>query len=210
MDSYILDTNLFFNMEEGMDLGDKTEEVIRNMTKAIKKLKELEQGIFYMPPLIVEEMLSFFENKEQDFLKEYLNAIVIKSPSVDDKHFPARFFYQLVEDVRERSYRGLRVGEEEIIKAGRMMQGKGDLSKKDFEIAIGDVTRKYRERYRQATRTGFLDSVADLDLIVLAKEVDGYLISTDEGVIAWGRTFGVKEMPASVFGARLKPLISAT
>lgn len=191
-----------------MDLGGKTEEVIRNMTKAIKKLKELEQGVFYMPPLIVEEMLSFFENKEQDFLKEYLSAIVIKSPSVDDKNFPARFFYQLVEDVRNRSYRGLRVGEEEIIKAGRMMQGKGDLAKKDFEIAIGEVTRKYRERYRQATRTGFLDSVADLDLIVLAKATDGYLVSTDEGVIAWGRTFGVKEMPASVFGARIKPLIS--
>ena len=195
-------------MEEGMGLGSKTEEVIRNMTKAIKKLKELEQGIFYMPPLIVEELLSFFDNKQQDFLKEYLSAIVIKSPSVDDKNFPARFFYQIVEDVRNRSYRGLRVGEEEIIKAGRTMQGKVDLSKKEFEITLGEVTRKYRERYRQATRTGFLDSVADLDLIVLAKATDGYLVSTDEGVVAWGRTFGVKEMPVSVFGARIKPLIS--
>lgn len=207
MDSYILDTNLFFNMEEGMDLGGKTEEVIRNMTKAIKKLKELEQSIFYMPPLIVEEFLSFFDNKEQDFLKEYLSAIIIKSPSVDDQSLPARFFYQIVDDVRGRSYRGLRVGEEEIIKAGQMMKGKGALSKKEFEITLGDVTRKYRERYRQATRTGFLDSVADLDLIMLAKATDGYLVSTDEGVITWGRTFGVKEMPASVFGARIKPLI---
>lgn len=207
MDSYILDTNLFFNMEEGMDLGSKTEEVIRNMTKAIKKLKELEQSIFYMPPLVVEEFLSFFENKEQDFLKEYLGAIVIKSPSVDDQNLPARFFYQIIDDVRSRSYRGLRVGEEEIIKAGQMMQGKGALSKKEFEITLGDVTRKYRERYRQATRTGFIDSVADLDLIMLAKATEGYLVTTDEGVIAWGRTFGVKEMPASVFGARIKPLI---
>jgi len=207
MENYILDTNLFFNMEEGLDLGDKTEEVIRNMTRAIKKLKELEQSVFYMPPLVVEELLSFFDNKEQDFLKEYLGAIIIKSPSVDNQSLPARFFYQIIDDVRNRSYRGLRVGEEEIIKAGRTMQGKGILSKKEFEVALGDVTRKYSERYRQATRTGFLDSVADLDLIMLARSTDGYLISTDEGVITWGRMFGVKEMPVSVFGARIKPLI---
>jgi predicted DNA-binding protein (UPF0278 family) len=87
------------------------------------------------------------------------------------------------------------------------MQGKAGLSKKEFEMTIGEVVKKYRERYRQATRTGFLDSLADLDSILLAKELNGILVSTDEGVLDWGRVFGVKEMPASVFGAKMRPLL---
>jgi RNA ligase partner protein len=117
---------------------------------------------------------------------------------------PASVFYQLVEDIRFRSYRGLSVGEEEIQKAGREMMGKADLDKKNFQITIGSIIKTFRDRYRQATRTGFLDSVADLDLIMLTKELDGYLVSTDEGVIKWGRTFGVKEITAPVFGEKMK------
>ena len=84
------------------------------------------------------------------------------------------------------------------------MQGKTDLSKKDFEISIGEVVKKFRDRYRQATRFGFLDSLADLDIIMLSQELEGTLVSTDEGVLHWGRVFGVKEMPASVFGQLLR------
>ena len=38
---------------------------------------------------------------------------------------------------------------------------------------------------------------------VLAKELDAFLVSTDEGVVSWGREFGVKEMEASLFGQKL-------
>jgi predicted DNA-binding protein (UPF0278 family) len=49
--------------------------------------------------------------------------------------------------------------------------------------------------------------LADLDLVVLAKQKDGFLVSTDEGVLSWGRVFGVKEMPAAVFSKRLRSLL---
>ncbi len=39
MEKYILDTNLFFNMEGNMGMGNKTEEVIRNMTKVMNEKK---------------------------------------------------------------------------------------------------------------------------------------------------------------------------
>lgn len=202
MDTFILDTNLFFNMEAGLDMGQKTEDVIVKMTETIKKsnLK------IYMPPRIVDELLSFFENKEQPFLKEYLSVITIKAPDANAIQVAAPVFYKLVEDIRGRSYRGLTIGDEEIQKAGQLMAGAGDLNKKDFQIKIGAVVKTFRDRYRQATRTGFLDSVADLDLIILTKELDGYLVSSDEGVIAWGRTFGVKEMPVPAFGEKMKSL----
>lgn len=194
MESYILDTNLFFNMQAGLGFGQTTEEVIENMIRVGKSAK------LYMPPRIVEEFLSFFENKEQDNIKQLLTVITVKSPIVEQFQFPASIFYTLVEDIRNRSYRGLRVGEEEIEQAAKVMMGAGELSKMDFQKKVGAQIKGFRDRYRQATRVGFLDSLADLDIIVLAKEVQGTVVSTDEGLLKWSRLFGVKEMAPMVFG----------
>lgn len=193
-------------MEAGLNLGERTEDVVVNLTGMIKELKEKKKAVFYTTPSIVDEFLSFFEDREQTFIKDFLGVINIKSPDYLNIQFPAKVFYKLIKDIRGRSYRGLNLAEEEIKKAGQLMQGIANLSKKDFEIKIGTVIKNLRERYRQATRVGFLDSAADLDLIVLTKELDGFLVSTDEGVIAWAREFGVKEMPSFVFEKRLKAL----
>ncbi len=208
MEKFILDTNVFFNMEAGLELGKKTEEVIVGLTERIVNLKKNKKAEFFMPPRAVDELLSFFEDKEQIFLKDFLSQITVKSPDSSKTSFSSSVFYKLVEDIRLRSYRGLTVGEEEIVNAARLMSGAGDMSKKDFEIKIGAVVKKFRERYRNATRTGFLDSLTDLDLIVLAIEQDAYLVTTDEGDLAWGRTFGVKEMPSGVFRKRLEDLLA--
>lgn len=204
MDKYVLDTNLFFNMEPGLGIGKKTEEVVVTATATMKKLKETGNVEFYMPPRIVDEFLSFFEDKEQPFLKAFLAEISVKSPDLHKVQFPAEVFYKIVEDVRGRSYRGLTIGEEELKKTAQQLMGKPRLEGKEYEIKIGQFVKTLRDRYRQATRTGFLDSLADLDIIVLAKELDAYLVSTDEGVINWGRIFGVKEVSAQVFGQRLQ------
>ncbi len=203
MDRFVLDTNLFFNMEPGLGLGKKTEDVIVKATKAIKALKKEKKIEVLMPPKVVDELMSFFDDKNQSFLKDFLAVVTVKSPHVSTVEFPASVFYNLVSDIRDRSYRGLTIAEEEVKRAGKELQGSSSDSKQDFEKAIGRHVKNLRDRYRQATRTGFLDSVADLDLIVLAKEQDAYLVSTDEGVIKWGRVFGVKEMEATVFGKRL-------
>lgn len=181
-------------MQAGLDFGNTTEEVIKNMTEYGKNAK------LYMPPRVVEEFLSFFENKEQDILKKLFTVITVKSPTIDTLQFPAAVFYTLVEDIRGRSYRGLRTGEEEIESAAKAFIGSQDVSKMEFQKKIGVQIKGFRDRYRQATRVGFLDSVADLDIIVLAKELDGVVVSTDEGLLKWSRLFGVKEMAPSVFG----------
>ncbi len=207
MEKYVLDANLFFNMEAGLNMGEKTEEVVKTLTNMGKKLKSSQKAEFYMPPRVVDEFLSFFDNKEQPFLKDFLSTITVKSPDVGKLNLPAQVFYELVKDIRERSYRGLNIGDEEIQKAGKLLMGKSNLNTKDFQIQIGSVVKKFRERYRQATRFGFLDSVADLDLLTLTKELDGLLVSSDEGVINWGRTFGVKEMPVVVWKQKLESML---
>jgi len=190
-----------------LSLGNKTEDVVVNLTKTILGLKKNRSASFFMPPRAVDEFLSFFEEKNQGFIKNFLSAINVESPDLTKASFSASIFYKLVDDVRGRSYRGMNIAEEEIEKTAVDFSGKKIDIKKDFQIAIGGFIKKFRERYRNATRTGFLDSVTDLDLIVLAKQKDGFLVSTDEGVLHWGRVFGVKEIPASVFVKRLQSLL---
>lgn len=207
MEKYILDTNIFFNMEAGLGLGKKTEEVVVKITQLAQQLKKEEKAEFIMPPRAIDEFLSFFENKNQPFIKTFLSVITVKTPDATSLSFPAAIFYKLIEDIRQRSYRGLTIGEEEITNAAQGMQGKQTQNKKDFQIQAGAFIKTFRDRYRNATRTGFLDSVADLDLIVLSKEQDGFLITADEGVLRWGRTFGIKEMPAAGFLRRVEELL---
>lgn len=201
MEKYILDTNLFFNMEGNMGMGNKTEEVIRNMTKIMNEKKGTAQ--FYMPPRIVDELLSFFEDKEQQFLKEFLASVIIQSPDLSKIDVSATIFAQYVDENRSRAYRGLNVAEEEIQKAGQMFMGKEMLGKKEFQMTIGAIIKGFRDRYRNATRVGYIDSMADYDLIMLAKQLDAYLVSTDEGALRWGRIIGIKEMPAQIFGTKI-------
>ena len=204
MKKFVLDTNLFFNMEAGLGLGTKTEEVVRSLTASMKQYKKAGEGDFYTPPRIVEEFLSFFEDKDQLFIREFLGELTIKAPHTHDIQIAGPVVYQLIDEVRTRTYKGIGIAEEEIQKAGKTMAGKAELSKKDFEMTVGPIIKGFRERYRQATRFGFIDSLADLDLIMLAKEIDGVLISADVGVIRWGRVFGVQEMPLNVFGDIMK------
>ena len=185
-------------MEPGLGLGAKSQDVITTVTKHMKEKKG--EAEFFLPPRIVDELLSFFDDKNQQFLTDFLGAITTKAPDSSKVNFPASVFYHIVQDIRERSYRGLTISLEELEKGAKIMAGTQGLSKKDQEIKIGPVVKTLRDRYRQATRTGFLDSLADLDLIVLATEQDAFLVSSDEGVVEWGRRFGVKEMKPQVFG----------
>ncbi|MEK7071117.1 MAG: RNA ligase partner protein [Patescibacteria group bacterium] len=203
MEQYILDTNLFFNMEPGLNMGKNTKEVLENITKAARIMKNQKKGEIYMPPRIVDEFLGFFDSQSLPTAKTFLEYVNIKSPIITNIQFPASTFYNIIDDIRQRSYRGLTIAEEELVGAVKNKTIPDPNNKKEFEIAVGKHTANLRARYRNATRTGFLDSLADLDVIVLAKELDGFLVSADEGVIEWGRKFGVHEIEAQVFGKKL-------
>lgn len=204
MEKFVIDTNFFLNMEIDSGFGKHSRDVIIGFTNLAKKAKQAKTAEFFMPPRIVEELTGFFEN--EDFIQDFLTVIAVKSPDISKIQFPAPVFYKLVEEIRERSYRGLRIAEEAVGQGAHKMVGKTDLNKVEFEKTIGEIVKTLREKYRQATRFNFLDSVADLDLITLARELDGFLVSSDEGVIRWGRLFGVKELSPKIFKTRLASL----
>jgi len=208
-EKFILDTNLFFNTESGLNLGQKTEDVVIGLIRLISKLKQGKKADFFMPPKAIEEFLSFFTDKNQSFLQTFISLITIKSPNIQRITLPAGLFYELISDIRARSWRGLQIAEEEMEKAVLgFLPKKIDLkNKKDIQLNLGVYKRNLRERYRHATRFGFLDSVTDLELILLSLELDAYLVSTDEGVVNWGRKFAIKEMPAGLLVKHLDDLL---
>lgn len=202
MEHYVLDTNLFFNMEAHMGIGSDTETIIRNMTTIIKNSKD--NATFIMPPRIIDEIKSFFENPDQEFLQNFFAAVTVKSPNLGELMINAHVIAEYIEESRKRAYRSQDVAEEEIVQAGQMFMGKEALAQKEFQMAVGKIVKNFRNRYRNALRTGFIDSLADFDLIMLAKEQNATLVSTDEGVILWGRKLGVKEIDPSALGKKMQ------
>ena len=55
-------------------------------------------------------------------------------------------------------------------------------------IAITDL----RKKYRAALREGIIDSKEDVDLILLAKEMDGILMTADSGIVKWADKLGIR------------------
>lgn len=207
MEKYVIDTNFFFNMEIKSGFGKNPKEVVTNFVRLAGQAKRKKKAEFFMPPSVIDEFLTFFTEMDETS-KSLTSLVTVKSPEREKINFPATVFYKLVGEARERSYRGLRVAESAVLKAAQEMMGRQGLKKQEFEQAVGETIKELREKYRQATRTNFLDSLADLDLIVLAKEINGFLVSSDEGVIRWGRIFGVKEIAPSLLRHKLASLLS--
>ena len=202
MEKYVIDTNLLFNMEGNMGLGEKTEEIVKALTRVFQKIAANVK--IYMPPSIKAEIESFFDDPSQVFLQDFFSSVTIKSPNLSEIMVASSVMGKFIDECRTRAYRGMNVAGENITKAATEFMGKETLPRKEFQIAVGAIVKSFRERYRNATRTNFIDSSGDFELIMLAREQDAYLVSTDEGVIRWGRQFGVKEMTSVVFGKKMQ------
>ncbi len=206
MEFFVIDTNFFFNLQEIKNFGKTTKEVIQNLSQYIKKAGALKKAEVYMPPSVIEELNSFFDD-EPEYLKEFLALIHVKSPNRNFVKISGQVFYEFVKETRIRAYRGLKIAEEEARKAAQLVLKKTPNSTIEFEKTVGEVIKNLRERYRNATRVKFLDSKADVDLLLLTKELDATLISTDEGVLLWAEKLGLKTLPAPLFKQRLENLL---
>ena len=101
-----------------------------------------------------------------------------KSPSKHEINCPAFLLYELIEDMRDRVNKGLRIAEKAVRNAGKADER--------------DVIQGMRKNYRDALREGIIDSKEDVDLILLAKELDALLVTVDHGAIAWAEKLGIR------------------
>lgn len=176
----VLDTSLFVNPEVREHFGRTPTEALENFLSLASHLQTTE---FYMPPTIFEELLNFIEPEK--ISGDLLVVLQQKPPKRYELSCPALILYELIEDIRERVNKGLRIAE----KAVRGVAKTGE------EEIIKDLRRKFRE----ALREGIIDSKEDVDLILLARELDALLVTADQGVIKWAEKLGIKWLVPSKF-----------
>lgn len=179
-ESVVLDTSLFVNPDVRESFGRTPTEAFESFLSLALQAYLLE---FYMPPSIFEELLNFIEPEK--ISGDLLVILHQKPPKKYELTCPAFLLYELIEDIRERINKGLRVAE----KAVRGVTKAGE------EETIKDLRRKYRE----ALREGIIDSKEDVDLILLARELDALLVTADQGIIKWAEKLGIKWLLPSKF-----------
>ncbi len=170
-DRVVLDTSLFVNPDVRASLGSTPTEALEAFLFIAAQIPILE---FYMPPSIFEELMNFVQRESiSGDLLVYLNQ---KSPRRHELTTPAFLLYELVEDIRERVNKGLRIAEQ----AARS------------EKPPNETVQELRRKYRDALREGIIDSKEDVDLLLLAMELDALLITADQGVVKWADKLGIR------------------
>lgn len=201
--NFCLDTNILFSFQKGINLGNSPAEV----ADLLIKVGQGKKARFLMPPRIVEEIYYLADASTKPKIDEFLAQVTVQSPTTHNQTIGVQILYDFVNESRVRTQQGLHIADEIIVQTAQSYLQKQEMAKIDFQKSLQPIKENLRLRYRNATRTGFIDSLADLDLLFLAKESEASLISADEGVVVWGRKMGVKEMGLPVFGETMRQLL---
>ncbi|MCP4368556.1 MAG: RNA ligase partner protein [Deltaproteobacteria bacterium] len=172
-DRFVLDTSIFTNPDVYITFGRTPTTALKNFLKLISKL---DGPNFYMPPSIFEELLNFVDVEK--IPKDLQIRIFQKPPKKYELDVPAFLLYELIEDVRHRIDKGLRVAEQAV--------------RDVINDSEPETITNLRKKYRSALREGIIDSKEDVDLILLAKELDGILVTADTGIMTWADKLGIR------------------
>jgi len=189
-DKVVLDTSLFVNPEVRNDFGNSPTEAIKGFLAIAEQIPELE---FYMPSSVFSELMNFVDQRKVP--GRFLAVLKQKSPSKHELTCPAFFLYELIEDIRDRINKGLRIAEKAVRNAGKTDEK--------------ELIQGMRKSYREALREGIIDSKEDVDLILLAKELDALLVTVDHGAITWAEKLGIRWLLPSKFKDYLLSFVDA-
>lgn len=184
----VLDTSIFVNPDVRGDFGNTPTEAINSFLTLAEQLPHIS---FYMPSSVFKELMNFVEKDKLPV--RLLTVIHQKSPRKHELTCPAILLYELIEDIRERVNKGLRFAEKAVRSVG----------KADEKAVIQGL----RKNYREALREGIIDSKEDVDLILLAKELDALLVTADKGAINWAEKMGIRWLLPERFKEYLVTLI---
>lgn len=175
----VLDTSMFSDPQSRKWLGKNTAASVSTFLKLASYAKDLR---FFMPRSIRDELVNL-AGTEIPLLD---TQVTIKSPSIYELSIPSALFYEFLEDLRARFDKGLRITEE-IVRSN------------DKHLNEDELIRKLREKYRSALRDGIVDSKEDFEVILLAKEIHGSIVTADKGLQKYADKIGVGIIDAHVF-----------
>jgi len=165
----------------------------------------------YVPyPTVYKEIEGFA--KRHDCGQETVDAVdtwlVKKTPNRYEVQVPAGIFYEYVDHMRDRINKGMRVAEDHIRDASTdclYVQAEDDdrpMSEVRQEVereVIGGTISKFRDKYRNALRYGILDAAPDIDVLLLAKELDAAVVGADDGIEKWAERLGLRFVHSTSF-----------
>ena len=162
----------------------------------------------YIPyPTVYNELLSFLKRYEceEDIFIKLDTWLVKKTPNRYEVKIPAAIFYEYVLTMRQKINKGRRIAEEFIWESSAIT---AKTEKDKIQAEIGSLVSRFREKYRNALRQGILDSTPDLDVLLLAKELDAGVVSSDAGIKKWSERMGLRFVDAIKFPRMLKEYLA--
>jgi RNA ligase partner protein len=193
MRAFVLDTSVFTNPDVHRQFGETGEAALAAFVAAARGL----QARFYMPTSVYEELGKIKDLKA--LAPDFESVVRIRSPRKASLMIPGDVLYEFIEEVRLRIDRGLRIAEELTKMASQPSES----------LDIGRLINRLRDRYREALRQGILDSREDVDVLLLAYELDSVLVSGDEGMRKWADKVGIQIVNARNLRRILENLAAA-
>jgi RNA ligase partner protein len=184
--------------------------VVREYARLLIRAHIVLQAEFYTTPSTAMEMRAYMERNGvgRDAIEMFMGALTIRPPDLYTTHIPAIVMGDWISDMLMRITKGLRVAEESLRRAARRSYDAG--TRKDrtsYEEAVAEEIHELRQKYREATRKGVIDTSIDFDLVVLAKELGAELVTNDQGIMKLCDQLGVKYIEPPRFVNKLIILI---
>ncbi len=218
---FVLDTTGLTDLQARESVGadnicDGMKEILELIAQARLEL----QISCYVPfPSVYNELREFASNNncDSEVFAKIDTWLVKKAPDRYEVKIPSRIFHEYVSYMRERIDKGMNVAEEAIREASYeclFLTSEAENRKQvETEIereVIGSTIGKFRNKYRSALRYGILDSAPDIDVLLLAKELDAAVVAKDYGIQKWAEQLGVRFVPADTFPMMLKEYLIHT
>lgn len=204
---FVLDTTALTSQElrKGRDLCTTIKEILKLIAEARTKLNISCHIPF---PTVYDELIDFIKRyKCKEEIKIQIDTwLVKKTPNRFEVKIPSIIFYEYVQDMRERMNKGMKIGETAIwlsSSESSILTKEGE-DKEKIKRKVGKIIREFREKYRNALRYGTLDSAPDLDVLLLAKEMDAGVVASDEGIKKWAERLGLRYVEGSSFPKMLE------
>lgn len=202
---FVLDTTAFTDNQLRDDYGEgELSKTVDFLINIIAKSRIKLNMSCHMPPITYKEFSEYMARYEcpNKIMVKADTWIVKKTPNRYDTKIPSQIFYEYVHDMRERMNKGMRISESAIWEAAvesLVMMSRGEKKSQIEGEVVGKAITDFRKRYRLALRKGTLDSAPDLDVLLLAKELNAGVVAADEGIKVWAERLGLRFLSAKSF-----------
>jgi RNA ligase partner protein len=184
--------------------------VVREYARLLIRAHIVLGAEFYTTPSTAMELESFLERNgvDRDAIEMLMGIITIRSPDLYTTRIPAIVMSDWIHDMLIRITKGLRVAEESVRRAARRGYDHGlSRDKGGLEETIAEEIHDLREKYREATRKGVIDTRVDFDLVILTHELKGELVTNDTGIMKLCEQIGVRYIEPPRFINKLTILL---